>query len=168
MIMIYFYTFLISIIACERRSIFYGHRYILNKIAIVLWLCKKLFLFRHEMTVQNRFCFIFKWEELLWKYDLLSQKFNDDGSKAILQPKTTTVIRTPFSVSNLALWSKNWAAWCQTAGWCVNTNKHCSVANITRRVTNAVSSLRSGFDFSNAIYFFHSSTYDENTIKALE
>lgn len=68
-------------------------------------------------------------------------------------------LRTPFSVKSFELWSKYWAAWCQTAGWWVNTSRHCSVANITRRVTNAVSSLRSGFDFSKAMYFFHRSTW---------
>lgn len=75
----------------------------------------------------------------------------------------THSIRTPLSVNSFEHSSRYLAAWCHTAGWWFNTNKHCSVANITRRVTNAVSSLRNGFDFSNVMYFFHSSTCKRTT-----
>lgn len=76
--------------------------------------------------------------------------------------KTHGRIRTPLSVNCLEHWSRYWAAWCQMAGWWFNTKIHCSVANMTRRVTNAVSSLRSGFDFSKLMYFFQMSTCSSN------
>lgn len=72
--------------------------------------------------------------------------------------KFLAALTSPFSVNIFELNSRKCAAWCQTAGWCPRQSKHCSIANITRRATKDVSSVRRGLLRSQAIYFFHNST----------
>lgn len=68
------------------------------------------------------------------------------------------LLHTPFSARILQLYSRNCAAWYQMSGWWPKQSKHCSRAKTTRLVKSAVSSVRSGLLFSQAMYFCQSST----------
>ncbi|CAN7947998.1 unnamed protein product, partial [Ixodes hexagonus] len=77
--------------------------------------------------------------------------------------KSFPALRSPLSVSSLLDCSRNSAASYQTSGWCPRHSRHCSACayliNLPRLVMRAWSSVRSGFPFSQAMYFFQSSTW---------
>lgn len=101
---------------------------------------------RRFITVKLTKCLSESAERNFWLVKRMSTKWID--------------IHTAFSVRCFAVWSRYWAAMIQTSGWWLSTSKHCSVANMTRLETSAVSSLRSGFCFSKLMNFRHNSTWN--------